>query len=312
MGRARLAAAMVVVAAVAMAGCSTPTDDATKGSRGTTGGTAVDQVDAFPGIKPDQAVEALLPSGLKKAKKIRIVLSAGAPPTSYVSPDGKTSMGLNADIGRALARVMGLEPTLVSISLDGIIPGLQSKKYDMAVASMSPTPERLQVLDMVAFTKGGSAVAVPTGNPKKLTSDTLCGHRVAVAVGSLQATTRLPKLSQETCVSKGKTAIDPVELPDQSQVLLALSSGRVDAVMADGPVLGYAQKTQNAKFEVLRDESNLTSTGGMAVVKGAELTPALVKAMAVLHGLPEYQRIYQKWGMSNYMLPAAELGQLKG
>lgn len=309
MRRARLVAAMAVAVA-AMAGCSTPTD-AAKGSPGTTGGTTAGQVDGFTEIKPNPEVEALLPPGLKKAKKINIVLSAGAPPTSFVSSDGKTSAGLNADIGRALARVMGLEPTLVSITLDGIIPGLQSKKYDMAVASMSPTPERLQVLDMVAFTKGGSAVAVPTGNPKKLTSATLCGHRVAVEVGSFQATTRLPKLSQDTCVSKGKAAISPVSLPDQSQVLLALSSGRVDAVMADGPVLGYAQKTQNSKFVVLKDESNLTSTGGMAVVKGSGLTPALVKAMAVLHGLPEYQRIYQKWGMSPYALPAAELGQLK-
>ncbi|WP_326826310.1 transporter substrate-binding domain-containing protein [Streptosporangium sp. NBC_01756] len=303
--------AATLVSAAALVSCSTPTD-APQGDQAKTGGVDVGQVDAFPQIQPDPEVEALLPAGMKASKKITIVVTAGAPPTSFISPDGKTSMGLNADIGRALARTMGVEPTLVSIPLDGIIPGLQSKKYDMALASMSPSPERLQVLDMVAFTKGGSAVAVPTGNPKGLSSKALCGLQVGVAVGSFQATTRLPKLSEETCTGNGKPAIKAVELPDQSQVLLAMSSGRVDAAMADGPVLGYAQKTQNTKFEVLQDESSLTSTGGMAVVKGSELTPLLVKAMEVLHGLPEYQKIYEKWGMAGYALPAAELGRLKG
>ncbi|MEU0567172.1 ABC transporter substrate-binding protein [Nonomuraea sp. NPDC005983] len=303
--------AATLVSAVALVSCSTPTD-APQGDQAKSGAANIEQVDTFTQVKPSPEVEALLPAGVKSSKKITIVLSAGAPPTSFIAPDGKTSMGLNADIGRALARTMGVEPTLVSIPLDGIIPGLQSKKYDMALASMSPSPERLQVLDMVAFTKGGSAIAVPKGNPKKLSSKALCGLQVGVAVGSFQATTRLPKLSEETCTSSGKPGIKAVELPDQSQVLLALSSGRVAAVMADGPVLGYAQKTQDTKFELLRDESSLTSTGGMAVVKGSELTPALVKAMEVLHGLPEYQKIYDKWGMAGYVLPAGELGQLKG
>ncbi|MCG5212901.1 ABC transporter substrate-binding protein [Streptosporangium sp. KLBMP 9127] len=310
MKRVQLAAAMLV-SGVTLVGCSTPTD-AVQDDQAKSGPVNSEQADTFPQIAPSSEVEALLPAGLKSSKKITIALSAGAPPTSFIAPDGKTSMGLNADIGRALARTMGVEPTLVSIPLDGIIPGLQSKKYDMAVASMSPSPERLQVLDMVAFTKGGSAIAVPTGNPDKLTSTTLCGLQVGVAVGSFQATTRLPKLSEETCTSNGKPAIKAMELPDQSQVLLAMSSGRVKAAMADGPVLGYAQKTRNAKFEILKDESSLTSTGGMAVVKGAELTPAVVKAMEVLHGLPEYKKIYEKWGMAGYALPAGELGQLKG
>ncbi|SFI26778.1 hypothetical protein SAMN05216275_102214 [Streptosporangium canum] len=43
----------------------------------------------------------------------------------------------------------------------------------------------------------------------------------------------------------------------------------------------------------------------------SDLTEALVKAMEVLHSRPEYQQIYDKWGMSGYALPAAELGRLK-
>lgn len=305
------AAALASMAAVAsLSACSTPTDAVQAGQP--TGGASLEQADTFSQIQPDPQVQALLPADLQQSEKITMVLSAGAPPTSFVSGDGKTSLGLNADIGRALARVMGLEPTLVSVPLDGIIPGLQSKKYGMALASMSASPERLEVLDMVAFTKGGSAVAVPAGNPEKLTSSSLCGLQVGVAVGSFQATTRLPKLSDDTCESQGKPAVKAVELPDQSQVLQAMASGRVAAVMADGPVLGYAQKTQGAKFEVLKDDSSLTSTGGMAVVKGSEFTEALVKAMEVLHGRPEYQQIYDKWGMPGYALPAAELGRLKG
>ncbi|MEX1077800.1 MAG: transporter substrate-binding domain-containing protein [Homoserinimonas sp.] len=300
-----------LAAVLVMAGCSATGEAQPQSGQEQEAPETIETVDAYETITPDPAVQALLPDDIKANQEIDIVLTSGAPPTSFVSSDSKTSLGLNADLARAISRVMGVKANLVSVPLDGIIPGLQSQKYTMAVASMSPSPERLEVLDMVAFTKGGSAIAVAKGNPDGLTSDTLCGLRVAVSVGSYQATNRLPKLSEDSCISKGLAPIEAVEVPEQSQALLALSSGRVDGVMADGPVLGFAQKAEASPFEVIKDNSQLTSIGGMAVVKGSGMTRVLVKAMSVLQNLPEYKATYVKWGMDSYALEVDDLGQLK-
>ncbi|MGO1971431.1 MAG: transporter substrate-binding domain-containing protein [Propionibacteriaceae bacterium] len=294
-------------------------DPAASQGSGNDGGIDLEKVTTFDEIEPYPEVQELLPERIKN-EKVTISLSAAAPPTTFVSSDGKTSLGLNADITRALVRIMGIDAELTSVPFDTIIPGLASKKYQWSMASMSPTAERLEVLDMVTFTKGGTSIALPLGNPKDLTLDTLCGVRMAVGVGTIQATRQLPDLNKDQCESQGKEAIVPVEVPNPNQALLALSSGRVDAFMGDGVPLSYAQKANDGQFEILeedslnegssRDSALEVTLGAMAVPKDSDFTPALVEAMKVLQGLPQYKAIYDRWGMGDYALEADEVMQI--
>lgn len=261
-------------------------------------------------LERSSQVQNLMPEELTDKGQINIVGTQGSPPTSFSNP-AIGSDGLNADLARAIASIMGLQANITLIPTDGIVPGLQSNKYDLAVASMSPSSERLEVLDMVAFTKGGSAIGVPEGNPRDLTPQKLCGLRVGVPQASFQSTHRLPELNEEECSSKNRPSIRAVTLPDQGQTLLSLTTNRVEAIMVDGPVLSYALKKQGENLDVLKEDSNPMSTGGLSVKKGSTLTPALVKAMEVLRDSPEYEQIYKKWGMPEYALPHDELGELE-
>ena len=81
-----------------------------------------------------------------------------------------------------MAQIMGLDPDIPLTTTDALVPGLQSGRYDMAVASLSPSAGGgSRLLDVVAFTKGSwSGCAVPEGNPDALSSKELCGLRVGV------------------------------------------------------------------------------------------------------------------------------------
>lgn len=296
----------VMAGLMLLAGCSTPVDSEVAEGE-TTNASATDE--ALTQIEPSPEVQDLLPDEVRESGEITIVGTQGSPPTSYSDENGQPS-GLNPDLARAMAQIMGLDPDIPLTTTDALVPGLQSGRYDMAVASLSPSAERLEVLDMVAFTKGGSAIAVPEGNPDALSSKELCGLRVGVAQGSFQSTDRLPALNEQECATQGDPDIEAVTLPDQAQTLLALSNNRADAVMADGPVLAYAQLQQEGEFDILEDDSNLLSTGGMATPKESELLPAIEEAMRVLHSSPTYEEIYDKWGMSDYVLPEDEMGIL--
>ena len=57
-----------------------------------------------------------------------------------------SSTGFDIDLGRALARELGVEPVFVNASFDGIFPALQNGSFDVVVSAVTITPERRAVL----------------------------------------------------------------------------------------------------------------------------------------------------------------------
>lgn len=255
---------------------------------------ATQRVDPFTGIAKVDAAAALVPQRIAAAKAITVVMNVSSAPTKYYADDNTTIIGLNPDLARALGRVLGLDVKIADVQFDGIIPGLQSGRYDVAVSSMAPTAERVQTLDMIRYGAWGTSLAVPAGNPSGLHVDGLCGHTVAVQQGSIQHLTRIPELSAG-CSKSGKPAVQPVVLPDQTTALLQLSSNRVDAVLADTPVLAWAAKQRPGTIDLVGEMNR--SGVAVAVPKGSDLTPALEAGLTALMATPSYQQIFTKWGM---------------
>jgi arginine/ornithine transport system substrate-binding protein len=69
-------------------------------------------------------------------KTIRIGVEGAYPPFSEVGPDGKLK-GFDIDMAMALCAQMKAQCTLVQQEWDGMIPALQSRKFDAIIASMA-------------------------------------------------------------------------------------------------------------------------------------------------------------------------------
>ncbi|WP_433187372.1 ABC transporter substrate-binding protein [Actinoallomurus sp. CA-150999] len=260
--------------------------------------------DAFANVTKDDAAAAKLPARIKSAGKLVVVMNVSSPPTKFYATDNKTIIGLNPDLARALGRVLGVQTQIQDVQLDGIIPGLSAKHFDFAISSMSATPERLKVLDMVRYGAWGTSLAVAKGNPLKLTTDSLCGHKVAVQQGSIQEAERLPGLSK-ACQTAGKPAVQPVVLPSQTDALVQLGSGRADAVLADTPVLAYAVVQTPGKFQLV-SEMNRSSVS-IGLPKGSDLTPAIQAGLSALMKAGTYQAIFDKWGLKTAVTDTPDL-----
>ncbi len=163
----------------------------------------------------------------------------------------------------------------------------------MAISQMSPSAERMKVLDFVDYYQSGSGIGVAPGNPENLTVDTLCGKRVGVLKGSFQDLKRLPALS-EACTSAGKEAIQAMTYPDMQAPNLALTAGRFDAVYVDGPTLGYAIK-QSGQMELLGEKD--LSPVSIGFKKGAGLEKAVQLGLESLAKSGKYDEILDKWGV---------------
>lgn len=269
------------------------------------GSAGVDKFDAFDRVSADPSSVAKLPGRIMQAGKLVVVMNAASAPDEFYATDNKTVIGLNADLARAIGRVLGTPVEIQDVQFDGIIPGLSAKRFDMAIASMAATNARLQVLDMIRYGEWGSSIAVAAGNPLKLTSENLCGHKIAVQQASIQADKRLPELSAKTCEAVGKPKIEAVVLPSQNDAILQLGSGRVDGVYADTPVLAYAAVQSPGKLE-LGSELNRSAVS-IGLPKGSDLTPAVQAALQVLMTSPTYAEIFAKWGLAAAVTATAEL-----
>jgi polar amino acid transport system substrate-binding protein len=181
------------------------------------------------------------------------------------------------------------------VNFDQIIPGIAAGRYDLTVSSMTPTAERMKVLDFVDYLQIGSSVAVPKGNPLKLDENSLCGKRVGVLTGSYQLTVNVPALDK-ACATAGKPAIGTGQYQDTRQAVSALTSGRQDAVLADSPILSYAAK-QNPAIAVA--SSFEFAPVGVGMPKSSGLVKAVAAALKTVITTPAYQNALGTYGLAS-------------
>ena len=137
-------------------------------------------------IEKDDELAKLVPSGdLVKDGELSAGMELSYAPAEFYAEDGKTPVGYDIDMTKAIAKTLGLKPNIVSSMFDTIIPSIGSK-YDLGITAMTITEERLQSVDFVSYYRAGSTWAVQKGNPKKLDTSDMCGAKIAVQTGTVQ------------------------------------------------------------------------------------------------------------------------------
>ncbi|MDQ0865066.1 ABC transporter substrate-binding protein [Arthrobacter globiformis] len=265
--------------------------------------------DISEGVQPDPAAGKLLPQSYKDKGELTVAMDLHYPPTTFLADDNSTPIGLNPDIARLVAKKLGLKLKFENTSFDTIIPGIDGGRYDFTVTTMSPTAERLKVLDMIDYFNSGLSVAVSAGNPLNISNDDMCGRNIAVTKGSNAQLKHLPNISEWTCTSKGKPAINAVTLPNVQEALTQLASKRIDGILYDTPSLVWADQQQPNTFTILSPQVDTRSdhVAAIGLKKGSPLTPALQKATQSVLESPEYKKSLGNWGLESGAITEAKL-----
>ncbi|MFF4017203.1 ABC transporter substrate-binding protein [Streptomyces sp. NPDC001843] len=297
--------------ALALAACGASGTQQSVGAKSTeqgggSGSSAEHTDDISVGVKPDAKAVKLLPAAVKAKGTLSVAMDLTYPPTTFMASDNKTPIGFNPDMARLIAAKLGMKLQIDNVKFDTIITGLQADRYDFTASTMGATKDRLKVLDMVDYVNSGTGVSVPYGNPQKLGTHTLCGHRVGVTSGSTQELQWLPQLSKQDCTSKGKPAIKPVTLPSVNDALTQLVSKRIDAVMYDFISLGWAAEQQPKTFDVLQPMVT-TKPATLALKKDSPLTPAVQAAIQSIIDSPKYDQALGRWGLKGLGIKTAAM-----
>ncbi len=232
-------------------------------------------------------------AGAASAQEKLVIGTEGAyPPFNVLESNGELT-GFDIDIAKALCVQMKTECTFVTNDWDGIIPALQSKKFDAIIASMSITPEREQ---QVTFSKKyyntPPAIAVPKDSPlTEATAESLKGK----AIGAQGST------SHANYVEKHFPDSDEKLYPTADEYKLDLTNGRIDGVVDDIVVLTEWVKSDAGScckiLTPLPVDPEINGQGaGIAVRKDEQaLADKFTAAIAAIRADGTYKKIQDKY-----------------
>lgn len=313
MSRTRLTVLTVLCTAATLlaAGCGASTekpsgDNAGNGSDCTPGEPA-----NLPDPKPlevdvtaDTALSAQVPDTIKADGKLLVAADAAYAPNEFTLEDSEEIIGMDVDLGKAIGKVLGLEVEFTNTSFDGILAGIQAGRYEAGMSSFTDTKEREATVDFVTYFEAGTSTMVRKCNPKNINSiEDLCGK----AVGAENGTTQLDQLTKEdvegsvvkACKDAGKEPPQAKGFPKQTDVNAALQAGRIDAYMADSPVVDYALKKTGDAFEKAGEDTD-AAPYGIALPKNAgTLKEAVQAAVTKLMEDGTYKKILDNWGVGD-------------
>jgi polar amino acid transport system substrate-binding protein len=294
-----LSLALVALAALVSSGCAAPEED----SQASGGPEPTAEVSS---LEKDEAIADMLPDRIKSAGVVKVASGVSFPPMEYFDTDNKTVLGFDADLGKALGEVLGVEFQFQNTNFDGIIGGLAAGRYDLGLTSMIDKKERQAEVDFVDYLNSGISFMVAKGNPEGLTEQMdLCGRTVAVekaATGDIVA----DDISAD-CVKAGKEEIKKLPLPEQVGTLQALSSGRADAVLALDLTLAYNVKQQPDDFEIPGEPFGLLPVGIPVPKDDPELRDAVQAALLKVQESGTYDELLAKWNLTSQALEGAPI-----
>ncbi len=255
----------------------------------------------------DTSLAKLVPSNIKSAGQVTVATDPTYAPMESIASNGNTIIGVDPDLGQALGKLLGVKFVFQKATFDGIIPGLASGKYGLGMSSFTDTKAREKVVNFVTYFKAGTALMVPSGNPKHLsvTDMSLCGHAVGAEKGTIQADDIASR--SKKCTAAGKPAISQKVFPDQNAVNLALATGRIDAALADSGVAGYMAQQSNGKLTIVGQPYS-TAPYGIAVPKNSgTFDKAIQGAVNKLIQNGTYDKILKKWSATQGAITKSQI-----
>ncbi len=152
---------------------------------------------------------------------LSMATNAAFPPYEYM--EGGDYVGIDIEIAQAIADSLGKELVINDVEFGSIIGGVQTGKYDMGIAGMTVTDERLQSVNFSDTYATGVQVIIVKEDSAIASPDDLADAMIGVQMDTTGDIYCCDEFGDDH-VTEFKTGADAVQ---------ALVSGKVDCVVID-------------------------------------------------------------------------------
>lgn len=198
-----------------------------------------------------------LGSAAQAQEVVRFATEGAYAPWNFVDDAGKPA-GYEIELGNAMCAQAKLTCEWVTNDWDSIIPNLLAGNYDVIMAGMSITEERLQTIDFTQdyFPPDPSLYAAMTGT--ELDFANLKGVRIGVQGGTIQASYAEANLADGNTIVAFTTA---------DQAMADLAAGNLDTIFADASYLEPVVAASGGAVQFVGDEVLIGSGMGAGLRK---------------------------------------------
>lgn len=244
-----------------------------------------------------------LPDRIKKAGKLVIATQANYPPIAYKNPETGQLMGLDIELGEAIAKELGLKVEYQETAFAQVFSSLATGRVDIAMVAISDTAERQKVADFIDYMKTGPQFFTLQANAVKIKSIAdVCGTKVG-ASRNTNWPVQIAAWSAENCVAKGKAAIIVTGTEGSVDARTQLKTGRIDVAVQGSETLPYFQ-TMEANTYVLLGKPLFEQETGIPVSKTEPvLRAAVMGALQNLQRNGTYDKLLAKYKLQSSSMP---------
>jgi len=215
-----------------------------------------------------------------------MVTSADYPPYEFRdTASGKDDIiGFDVDIAKYITNQLGYDLEIKDTDFSGIIPALQSRRADFAMAGMTPTEERKKNVDFSdIYYEAKNTIVTRKGSNLKTLAD-LAGKKVGVQLGSTQEKT-----------AKEFKNVQLVALNKTGDLIQEVKARRIDAaVIEDTIAKGFIANNPDLQFSTIPSKPEEAGSA-IAFPKNSPLVDDFNRVLAEMKQSGEIERLIKKW-----------------
>ena len=221
---------------------------------------------------------------IKEAGVLKIGTEGTYAPFTYHDKDNKL-VGFDVEIGEAVATKLGVKPEFVEGKWDGLIAGLDAKRYDTVINQVGITEERKKKFNFSNPYIVSKVVLIV--NEK---NDTIKDFADLKGKKSAQSLTS----NYGTLAKEAGAELVATDGFDQSIQLVL--TGRADATLNDSlSYLDFKKHQPDAPVKVVTEKENADASGIIMRKGDDELVAAINKALDEIKADGTYDKISQKY-----------------
>jgi polar amino acid transport system substrate-binding protein len=256
--------------------------------------TAVALTLAMSGAASADALDAV-----KKAGVLKVGTETEFAPFDFI--DKGKHVGLNVDLFEEIGKEMGVKIEWVTLPWDGVLPGLESGKFDIVAGPATITKKRLERYKFSPpIAEATVALLKKKGDTTIMKPEDIAGK----ATGAGKATAQLAQLQE--FVKKLPKQGEIKEYVGFNEAYADLAAGRIAAVGNSLPNIAFVAQTSPV-FEVVLPTFGVKTYFGFPENADAEhvtLNEAVAAAMAKIKADGRMGKIQKKWFGVEFDTPA--------
>ncbi len=220
---------------------------------------------------------------IKSAGVLKIGTEGTYAPFTYHDASGKL-VGFDVEIGETIAKKIGVKAEFVEGKWDGLIAGIDAKRYDVVINQVSVSAERQAKYDFsTPYIASKAVVLVKSDSPIASFSD-LKGKKAAQSL-----TSNFGKLAQQA-------GAELVATDGFNQSVELVLSGRADATINDSiSYLDFKKLMPDAPLKIAVSQENADHAGVLLAKGQPELLAAINTALAEAQQDGTYLQISHKY-----------------